>query len=57
MVKRLKGDSTVPNLDFEKLNREIVSMRKELDDVKEIIRGLIRAIMNRDGDSEENEFN
>ncbi|MGC8506059.1 MAG: hypothetical protein ACP5NK_05060 [Thermoplasmata archaeon] len=43
--------------DVERLNRELTSMRRELDDVKEIIRGLIKVIMSKEGEMEEDEFN
>ncbi len=44
-----------PNLkDIEKLNKDLVTLRKEVDDMKDIIRGLIQFIMRKeDVDGEE----
>ncbi|MHB1440224.1 MAG: hypothetical protein ACYCSO_08925 [Cuniculiplasma sp.] len=40
--------------DLEKLNKDIVSLRREVDDMKDVIRGLIQFIMRKeDIDSEE----
>ena len=43
--------------DYERMNKEITHMRKEIDDMKEVIKGLIRIIMSREGDTEEEDYN
>ncbi|BAB60243.1 TVG1133289 [Thermoplasma volcanium GSS1] len=43
--------------EVEALNREVKSMRKELDDVKEVLRGLIQVIMSRDDNFDDDEYN
>ncbi|MCL4335860.1 MAG: hypothetical protein M1476_02510 [Candidatus Thermoplasmatota archaeon] len=43
--------------DVEKLSSEVVSMRKELDDVKEVLKGLIQVIMSREEGLDEDEYN
>lgn len=56
MVKNVKTD----NSRFEKVERlsnEIKGMRKELDDLKEVLRGLIQVIMNKEGAFEDDEYN
>ncbi|EQB69563.1 hypothetical protein [Cuniculiplasma divulgatum] len=48
----MKGETNIK--DIEKLNKDIVSLRKEVDDMKDVIRGLIQFIMRKeDIDSEE----
>ncbi len=42
--------------EFEKMSRELVSMRRELDDMKEVVRGLIQFIMKRE-ELDDEEFN
>lgn len=50
------GDNTrIRNV--EKLTNEVNSMRKELEDMKEVLRGLIQVIMSRDGPLDEDEYN
>ncbi len=43
--------------EVEALNNEVKDMRKELDDVKEVLRGLIQVIMSRDDNLDEDEYN
>ncbi|KAA8923165.1 MAG: hypothetical protein F6Q11_01395 [Thermoplasma sp.] len=43
--------------DVEALNREVKNMRKELDDVKEVLRGLIQVIMSREDNFDDDEYN
>ncbi|MCL5881943.1 MAG: hypothetical protein M1592_05105 [Candidatus Thermoplasmatota archaeon] len=43
--------------DVEKLSNEVNSMRKELDDVKEVLKGLIQVIMSREEGLDEDEYN
>ncbi|MEM0156802.1 MAG: hypothetical protein QXN26_01885 [Thermoplasmataceae archaeon] len=43
--------------DVEKLSNEVTSMRKELDDVKEVLKGLIQVIMSREEGLDEDEYN
>jgi hypothetical protein len=48
----MKGETNIK--DIERLNKDIVSLRKEVDDMKDVIRGLIQFIMRKeDIDSEE----
>ena len=48
----MKGETNIK--DIEKLNKDIVNLRKEVDDMKDVIRGLIQFIMRKeDIDSEE----
>ncbi|MCL4329327.1 MAG: hypothetical protein M1151_03290 [Candidatus Thermoplasmatota archaeon] len=42
---------------FEKLSNEVSSMRREIEDMKEILKGIIRALMNKEGEVDEDEFN
>ncbi|MCL4314417.1 MAG: hypothetical protein M1454_01630 [Candidatus Thermoplasmatota archaeon] len=43
--------------EYEKLNKEILHMRKEIDDMKEVIKGLIRILMSREDDTEDDDYN
>ena len=43
--------------DVEKLTNEVTSMRRELDDVKEVLKGLIQVIMSREEGLDEDEYN
>ena len=43
--------------DVEKLSNEVNSMRKELDDGKEVLKGLIQVIMSREEGLDEDEYN
>ncbi|WP_297215576.1 hypothetical protein [Thermoplasma sp.] len=43
--------------DVEALNKEVKNMRKELDDVKEVLRGLIQVIMSREDNFDDDEYN
>ncbi|MCL5888753.1 MAG: hypothetical protein M1597_02185 [Candidatus Thermoplasmatota archaeon] len=48
----MKGETNIK--DIERLNKDIVSLRKEVDDMKDVIRGLIQFIMRKeDIDGEE----
>ncbi len=42
--------------EFEKMSKEIVSMRRELDDMKEVVKGLIQFIMRKE-ELDEEEYN
>ncbi len=42
---------------FEELSDEVKGLRKELDDLKEVLRGLIQVIMNKEGALEDDEYN
>lgn len=53
----MKGNSSSKVKDVEKLSSEMVSMRRELDDVKEVLRGLIQVIMSREEGLEDDEYN
>jgi hypothetical protein len=43
--------------DMEKLSNEVDSMRKELNDMKEVLRGLIQVIMSRDDNQDMDDYN
>lgn len=43
--------------EVEKLSNELKGMRRELDDLKEVLRGLIQVIMNKEGALEDDEYN
>ncbi len=43
--------------DVEKLSNEVDSMRKELNDMKEVLRGLIQVIMSRDDNQDMDDYN
>lgn len=54
----MKGNNNSNNIkDVEKLNNEITVMRRELDDVKEVLRGLIQVIMSREEGLDDDEYN
>lgn len=54
----MKGNNSGNKLkDVEKLNNELSVMRRELDDVKEVLRGLIQVIMSREEGLDEDEYN
>lgn len=52
----MKTDNLSPEK-FESLSKEVKGMRKELDDLKEVLRGLIQVIMNKEGALEDDEYN
>lgn len=56
-VKDLKSNDSSRGRNVEKLTNEVNSMRRELEDMKEVLRGLIQVIMNRDGPLDEDEYN
>jgi hypothetical protein len=43
--------------DVETLSKELSTMKRELEDVKEILKGLIRVIMSKEGELDEDEYN
>ncbi len=43
--------------DVERLSNEVNTMRRELDDVKEVLKGLIQVIMSREEGLDEDEYN
>ncbi len=55
----MKGNNNSTNRikDVEKLNNELTVMRRELDDVKEVLRGLIQVIMSREEGLDDDEYN
>ena len=53
----MKGNNTSRVKDVEKLSNEVVTMRRELDDVKEVLRGLIQVIMSREEGLDDDEYN
>jgi SMC interacting uncharacterized protein involved in chromosome segregation len=52
----LKTDSESME-DFKKLTTELSNMRRELDDVKEVLKGLIQVIMSREENVDGEEYN
>jgi len=58
LVMLMKGNNNTNKLkDVEKLNNELTVMRRELDDVKEVLRGLIQVIMSREEGLDDDEYN
>lgn len=54
----MKGNNSTNKIkDVEKLNSELTDMRRELDDVKEVLRGLIQVIMSREEGLDDDEYN
>ncbi len=53
----MKGGVSNKVNDVEKLSNEVVTMRKELEDVKEVLKGLIQVIMSREEGLDEDEYN
>lgn len=53
----MKGGATDKIKDVEKLSNEVVTMRRELEDVKEVLKGLIQVIMSREEGLDEDEYN
>lgn len=57
-VRDLKNsESNSRGRNVEKLTNEVNTMKRELEDMKEVLRGLIQVIMSRDGPLDEDEFN
>ena len=57
-VMLMKGNNNTNKIkDVEKLNNELTVMRRELDDVKEVLRGLIQVIMSREEGLDDDEYN
>ncbi len=44
-------------VEFKKLTTELSNMRRELDDVKEVLKGLIQVIMSREENVDGEEYN
>ena len=57
MGRNLKSTGTSSSASVDKLSSELNTMRKELEDMKEVLRGLIQVIMSRDGPVDEDEYN
>ncbi len=51
------SESNSRGRNVEKLTNEVNTMKRELEDMKEVLRGLIQVIMSRDGPLDEDEFN
>ena len=57
MGRNCKSTGTSSSASVDKLSSELNTMRKELEDMKEVLRGLIQVIMSRDGPVDEDEYN
>lgn len=57
MVMDMKGTDADKVKNVEQLSREVVTMRKELEDVKEVLKGLIQVVMGREENLDEDEYN
>ena len=57
MGRSFKSTGTSSSASVDKLSSELNTMRKELEDMKEVLRGLIQVIMSRDGPVDEDEYN
>jgi hypothetical protein len=57
MGRNFKSTGTSGSTSVDKLSSELNTMRKELEDMKEVLRGLIQVIMSRDGPVDEDEYN
>jgi len=57
MVKNFKVGGDESTVKVEKLKSELSLMKKEIEDMKEILRGLIQVVMSRDGPLDEDEYN
>lgn len=54
----MKGGADTNKIkDVETLSNEVVTMRRELEDVKEVLKGLIQVIMSREEGLDEDEYN
>ncbi|MFG1414832.1 MAG: hypothetical protein AAE986_01570 [Thermoplasmataceae archaeon] len=57
MVKNFKTGGDERKVKVETLKSELSLMKKEIEDMKEILRGLIQVVMSRDGPLDEDEYN
>lgn len=57
MVKNFKIGVEESTVKVETLKSELSVMKKEIEDMKEILRGLIQVVMSRDGPLDEDEYN
>jgi hypothetical protein len=57
MVKNFKTGGDESKVKVETLKSELSLMKKEIEDMKEILRGLIQVVMSRDGPLDEDEYN
>lgn len=57
MVKNFKTGVEEGTVKVESLKSELSLMKKEIEDMKEILRGLIQVVMSRDGPLDEDEYN
>ncbi len=53
----MKGGVSNKVKDVETLSNEVVTMRRELEDVKEVLKGLIQVIMSREEGLDDDEYN
>ena len=53
----MKGTNEDKIKNVEQLSKEVVTMRKELEDVKEVLKGLIQVVMGREENLDEDEYN
>lgn len=53
----MKGGASNKVKDVETLSNEVVTMRRELEDVKEVLKGLIQVIMSREEGLDDDEYN
>lgn len=53
----MKGGISNKVKDVESLSNEVVTMRRELEDVKEVLKGLIQVIMSREEGLDDDEYN
>lgn len=56
LVGKLKTENN-DVVEFKKLTTELSNMRRELDDVKEVLKGLIQVIMSREENVDGEEYN
>jgi hypothetical protein len=57
LVMDMKGTNADKIKNVEQLSKEVVTMRKELEDVKEVLKGLIQVVMGREENLDEDEYN
>ena len=57
MVMDMKGTEADKIKNVEQLSKEVVTMRRELEDVKEVLKGLIQVVMGREENLDEDEYN
>ena len=53
----MKGTNADKIKNVEQISKEVVTMRKELEDVKEVLKGLIQVVMGREENLDEDEYN